>query len=32
MDALLQTFRIQLDLTPTDYVRSFHDGINWKNR
>lgn len=32
MDTLLHTFRIKLDLTPTDYVRSFHDNINWKNR
>lgn len=32
MDTLLQTYRIKLDLTPTDYVRSFHDSINWKNR
>ena len=32
MDTLVQTFRIRLDLTPTDYMRSFHDGINWKNR
>lgn len=32
MDSLLQTFRIKLDLTSTDYVRSFHDTINWKNR
>ena len=32
MDTLLQTYRIKLDLTPTDYVRSLHDSINWKNR
>ena len=32
MDTLLQTYRLKLDLTPTGYVRSFHDGINWKNR
>ena len=32
MDTLLQTYRIKLDLTPVNYVRSFHDTINWKNR
>ena len=32
MDTLMQTYRIKLDLTPTDYVRSFHDDVNWKNR
>lgn len=32
MDTLLQTYRIRLDLTPVDYVRSFHETINWKNR
>lgn len=32
MDTLLQTYRIKLELTPTDYVRSFHESINWKNR
>ena len=32
MDTLLQTYRVRLDLTPVDYVRSFHDTINWKNR
>ena len=32
MDTLLQTYRIKLDLTPVNYVRSLHDTINWKNR
>lgn len=32
MDALFQTYRINLDLTTTHYVRSIHDAINWKNR
>ena len=32
MEALLQSFRMRLDLTPTAYVRSFHDTINWNNR
>ena len=32
METLFDTFRILLDLTPMDYVRSFHDKINWKNR
>lgn len=32
MDTLLQTYRIRLDLTPVDYVRSFHETVNWKNR
>lgn len=32
METLLQTYRIKLDLTTTDYVRSFHESINWKNR
>ena len=32
MEALLQTYRIKLDLTPVNCVRSFHDTINWKNR
>lgn len=27
-----QTYRIKLDLIPIDYVRSFHDDVNWKNR
>ena len=32
MEVLLQSFRMRLDLTPTAYVRSFHDTINWNNR
>lgn len=32
MDTLLQTYRIRLGLTPVNYVRSFHENINWKNR
>lgn len=32
MNTLLQTYRIKLDLTPIDYIRSFHNDINWKNR
>lgn len=32
MEALLQSFRLRLDLTPTAYVRSFHDTVNWNNR
>ncbi len=27
----MQTYRMKLDLTPTGYVRQFHDAINWKN-
>lgn len=32
MEALLQSFRLRLDLTPTAYVRTFHDTVNWNNR
>lgn len=32
METLQQTYRLKLDLTPTNYVRSFHESINWKNR
>ena len=32
MDTLLQAYKIRLDLTPVNYVRSFHETINWKNR
>ena len=32
METLIETFKLLLDLTPMDYVRSFHDNINWKNR
>lgn len=28
----MQTYRTRLGMTPTDYVRSFHETINWKNR
>lgn len=32
METLMQTYRTKLGMTPTDYVRSFHETINWKNR
>ena len=32
MESLFTSFNIYLGLTPMDYVRSFHDKINWKNR
>lgn len=32
METLFESFKVLLDLTPMDYVRSFHDKINWKNR
>lgn len=32
MESLYNSFRILLDLTPMEYVRSFHDKMNWKNR
>ena len=32
METLFTSYHVYLDLTPTDYVRSFHDRINWKNR
>ena len=32
MESLLQSYRTRLDLTPTDYVRTFHNTVNWKNR
>ena len=32
METLFESFRIALELTPTDYIRSFHDKINWNNR
>lgn len=32
MENLQMTYRLKLDLTSTDYVRGFHDTINWKNR
>ena len=32
METLIESFKVLLDLTPMDYVRNFHDKINWKNR
>ena len=32
MESLINTFRIKLALAPMDYIRSFHDKINWSNR
>jgi len=32
METLFESFRLLLEITPTDYIRSFHDKINWKNR
>lgn len=32
MEGLYNTFRLLLELTPTAFVRSFHNKINWKNR
>ena len=32
MEKLYNTFRLKLALTPTAYVREFHDKINWSNR
>lgn len=32
MESLLQSYRTRLDLTPTDYIRTFHNTVNWKNR
>lgn len=32
MESLFTSFNVYLGLTPMDYVRSFHDKINWKNR
>ncbi len=32
METLIESFKVLLNLTPMDYVRSFHDKINWKNR
>jgi hypothetical protein len=32
MEQLYNTFRLKLSLTPMDYVREFHDKINWSNR
>lgn len=32
METLFESFKLLLEITPTDYIRSFHDKINWKNR
>ncbi|MBR2772923.1 MAG: AAA family ATPase [Bacteroidales bacterium] len=32
MQNLIKTFRIQLEITPMDFFRSFHETINWENR
>lgn len=32
MNSLRDTFRMHLELTPTDYVRRFHDRISWNSR
>lgn len=32
MESLVNTFKVQLELTPMSFIRSFHDEINWKNR
>ena len=32
METLFESFHIVLELTPMDYIRSFHDKINWNNR
>ena len=32
MKTLLESYRILLELTSTDYIRSFHERINWNNR
>ena len=32
METLFESYRLLLEITPTDYVRSFHNKINWKNR
>lgn len=32
MQNLIKTFRIQLEITPMDFFRSFHETINWDNR
>ncbi len=32
METLFESFRLLLEITPTDYIRSFHDKINWRNR
>lgn len=32
METLFDSFRLALELAPMEYVRSFHDKINWRNR
>ena len=32
MQNLIKTFRIQLEIMPMDFFRSFHETINWDNR
>jgi len=32
MQSLYNTFRILLSLTPTNYIRTFHDSVDWDNR
>ncbi len=32
METLFESFKLLLQITPTAYIRSFHDKINWKNR
>lgn len=32
MESLYNIFRIKLSLVPMDYLRGFHNQINWKNR
>jgi hypothetical protein len=32
MQNLIKTFRIQLEITPMNFFRPFHDIINWENR
>lgn len=32
MQNLIKTFHIQLEITPMDFFRPFHDTINWNNR
>ena len=32
MQNLIKTFRIQLEITPMDFFRPFHEVINWDNR
>jgi len=32
LDALYNSFRMLLEITPTAFIRSFHEQINWENR